>query len=435
MRRPAVPPGIRRQIDILRRRDFALIWWGGLVSRTGDGFTFFAIAWLFAERGDPTGLAVSLVAYEVAAIAGGIALAGVMDRVSRRRIMVLDCLVRAAAVATIPFVGIWQEPGLLTIALAMAMLGAWSPTADVGLRALTVDLVETHELNAANALEGVQMTAGWMIGPLLGGLCVATLGTLSAFWVDAATFLVFAVALMAASAVTDRIPDRSEPARFFSDLREGFDYVRREPVMLVIVQLTSGANLASGMTMIALPFLVIDQGGGPGTLAVIETITGAGALLGSVMAGAVTWRWPATLTLTWSSVLLSIPIGLIALRPPLWLVAALTALSALFVAPWNVLLLTLRQRVAPPELLGRVLSLTMIVNRAGEPAGQSIGGPLVATVGPAATYAVAGIGGAINGLASLAVARWRSFPLRLDDADPMSDTPGGDPRSSESAGR
>jgi hypothetical protein len=71
---------VLRQIALLGRRDFGLLWWGALLSRLGDVFTLLGLSWLLAERDAAGELAVVLVALEVAAIAGGVALSGVMDR-------------------------------------------------------------------------------------------------------------------------------------------------------------------------------------------------------------------------------------------------------------------------------------------------------------------------------------------------------------------
>ena len=407
--------GLRRQLTLVRRREFGLLFWGSLASKIGDGLTFFALSWFFAERDRPGSLAAVLVAYEIAAIVGGVALTSVMDRYSRRKIAVLDSFIRAAAVASIPFVGLFHDPGLETFIPAMAILGAWSPAADVAQRAMTVDLVAADELNAANGLEALQWTIGWLLGPLLGAVIVAMFGTLEAFWVDALSFLTFAVALLAMSSAIDRVHARSGQVSAWRDLAEGLDYVRRQPIMLTIIQLTAISNLCFGILMVALPFLVTDLGGGSTAFGVVTAVGGVGGIIGALVAGSMRWRWPATRMLSVLTVATAIPLLAVATRPPLWAVAVLFGIANFLSTPWNVLILTLRQRLAPPHLLGRVLSLTMLVNRAGNPAGYAIGGPLVAAIGSARTILIAAGTDIASGMGSLFFRPWRTLPLRLDD--------------------
>jgi predicted MFS family arabinose efflux permease len=406
--------GMRRQAALLRRRDFGLIWWGGLVSRIGDGFTLIAISWFFAERNAPAELGLWFLCFELAAIAGGILLSGVMDAYSRRWLMVLDSLVRAAAIAVIPAVGLFTDPGLGVLLPAAAVLGFFSPTADVGLRTITVDLVEPSELIEANSLEQVQWITASLVGPALAGVVVAAAGALTALWIDAASFAVFAAALIAMSERADRLHGQGGGRRsFLRDVRGGIAYICREPIMWGIIQLTAGARIANGGMAVALPFLVQDLGGGSVAYGVIGTIGGAAGLVGTVAAGPLYPRVSATLAVTALSVFQGVALLAIALQPPLVVVALVIGLMSFTLAPWNVFLLTLRQRLVPPELLGRVMSLTMLSIRAGEPVGAGLGGAMLGPLGPAAVIGAAGLLALANSAASLASRRWRRLEMRV----------------------
>jgi predicted MFS family arabinose efflux permease len=94
-------------------------------------------------------------------------------------------------------------------------------------------------------------------------------------------------------------------------------------------------------------------------------------------------------------------------------VALVIGLMSFTLAPWNVFLLTLRQRLVPPELLGRVMSLTMLSIRAGEPVGAGLGGAMLGPLGPAAVIGAAGLLALANSAASLASRRWRRLEMRV----------------------
>jgi predicted MFS family arabinose efflux permease len=411
----AVPvAGLRSLIGLLRDRDFALLWWGGFVSHVGNGFTMVAVGWLLVhERGSPRDFGLYLLSFEVAAIVGGLLLTGVMDAYSRRRLMILDSVVRGIAVAAIPAADLFADAGLTVILASGVLLGFFSPTADVGQRAMVVDLLDESRLTAANAAEGVQWTAAWLIGPALGGVLVAAIGTFSTLWIDALTFFVFAGTLAAMSPRADRLPDRLKAREsYFTDLREGFAYVRRERLMWTIIQLTAGARLVEGIFVIALPVMVSGAGADAHVLGLIYAAGGAGSLLGSLLTAGL--RLPFTLT---RSVTICAAVGavatlIIALSLPLWLVAFVFFLETTITAPWNIYILTLRQRVPPPELVGRVLSVTMLLNAAGQPGGSALGGLLIAPLGVPTLLAASGVFQLANAGASLLSRRWRDFPMR-----------------------
>jgi MFS family permease len=400
-------------LSLLRDRDFALLWWGGLVSNIGNGFTIVAVSWLLAERGSPEDLGLFFLVFEVAAIVGGLLLTGIMDAHSRRRLMIVDAMVRGLAVALVPAVGLVTPVGLGVVLASAGVLGVSSPAAAVGQRAMVVELLDETRLGAANAAEGVQWTTSWLVGPAIGGVLVAVIGPLPTLWVDAATFLVFALALSAMSARADRLPHRASQRRSYrADLSEGLAYVRRERLMWTIVQLTAGARLAEGVFLVALPFLVIQGGGEAHHLGLLMAVGGTGSLLGSLIAAAVRLPLAMTHAITLFAAAGGVAMLLTSLTPPLWLLAAIFAVETVISAPWNIYILTLRQRVPPQELVGRVLSLTMLLNSAGQPAGSAAGGALLGTIGLPAVMA---------GWGALQIAKagyshlsrtWRTFPMR-----------------------
>ena len=405
--------GLCAQLSLLGRRDYGLLWWGGMVSRVGDAFTLVAVSWLLAERDAGGQLGVVLVAYEVAAIVGGLVLSGLMDAFSRRWLMIGDSVARALAVGSIPLVGLFHAPGLETLVPAMAVLGFFSPTADVGMRALTVDLLAPDELAAGNSLEQLQWTLSWLAGPALAGLLIDATGALTALWVDAASFALFAVCLALMSRRAD-VLHRAGGGGFRRDIAEGLAYVGRQPHMRVVVQLVAGARVSEGMWMLALPFLVHDAGGGAGAFGALVAAMGVGSVVGSLLSGSLRMRWSLTIGLSTMFLAEAALLATIALTPPLPVIGVILAVMGVVFAPANVWLLTLRQRVAPPELLGRVLSVTMMLNRAGQPAGTALGGATIGVLGPAGLFAAgAGLLAADSGL-SLAWRSWRRLPLTAD---------------------
>src|SRR3712207_814675 len=87
-------------LSVLRRRDFALLWFGGLVSVAGDWVLYAALPYFVFER---TGSTVATAGMIVAALAPGVVLGSVsgvfVDRWDRKRVLVVTNLLQAATVA------------------------------------------------------------------------------------------------------------------------------------------------------------------------------------------------------------------------------------------------------------------------------------------------------------------------------------------------
>jgi MFS family permease len=170
------------------------------VSNTGNTIARIAIPWFVLEATGSaalTGLAAffSFLPVVMSAFFGG----ALVDRLGFRRTSVAADLASAVAVAAIPFVDavsgieVWQVMALVFVG---ALLDAPGVTAR---EALLPDLAElaSMRIERAAGLHGAIARGSVLIGAPLGGVLVATLGSTTALWVDAASFLVSALVVRA----------------------------------------------------------------------------------------------------------------------------------------------------------------------------------------------------------------------------------------------
>ena len=181
----------------LRHRDFRVLWTGMAVSLLGDGIFLIAVAWeAYSLWNAPTALAIVGIGMTVPTIVflvpGGV----VSDRLDRRTVMLAADAIRAVAVGVLAVLALTGSLRFWELVALVAVYGAASAFFIPAFDAVVPDLLPSADLAAANSLDQfVRPIALRLAGPALGGLLVSV-GTGVAFAVDAASFVVSAVAVL-----------------------------------------------------------------------------------------------------------------------------------------------------------------------------------------------------------------------------------------------
>jgi predicted MFS family arabinose efflux permease len=381
----------------LRHRDFRLLWSAQAVSLGGDGTYLVAIAWLVYDiTNRPSALAIVGVAWTVPQVAG-LLLSGVLsDRVERRRLLVIADLIRCAAIGAIAALAYAGTARIWHLVLLVAVYGLGQALFQPAYTAIVPEVVPREELLQANALREVLEPLGMRFaGPALGGALIAVFGVGTAFLVDAATFAVSAVLVVAISA---RPPPRSAPGSIWRDLGEAFAYVRAHAWLWgTLVGAALFLLFTLGPFEVLLPYIIRnDLGGGAAVFGTVLAAGGAGSIFGAVLIGRlglprrhVTFMWSAWCV----GDLLFIAL---AFADSAWLMCLVSfvnfALGTAALVVWNTLMNTL----VPRELLGRVSSFDWFVSFGLTPLSFAITGPVAGLIGARETLALAGALGAMT---------------------------------------
>ena len=188
-----------RILEPLRERDFALFSAGWTVSLIGDGFFFVAIAWQVYDLWNvPTALALVGVAQTAPLVAfllvGGV----VTDRFERRLVLIASSALRGVCVAALGILAVTGAIELWQIFAIAVVFGVGQAFQGPAAGAIVPDLVPARLLVQANSLsQVVRQLAMALLGPAIGGLVVRGFGPGTAFLVDAASFGVAIVTLLA----------------------------------------------------------------------------------------------------------------------------------------------------------------------------------------------------------------------------------------------
>ena len=335
-----------------------------------------------------------------------------VDRVDRRRLMVTIDWARVAAMGVL---AVALLTGWSSIALLDAVLFVIN-TGEVIFRsasqALIPSVVPRARLERANGwlVGGTTLMQGMIAGPVGGFLFVVAASV--PFFVNAGTYAVSAVLLglvagtyrVAAQPERDGNP-RTQTRRAWAELAEGFRWLAHQRVLRTMTVLIGLLNLTLTASEAVLVLLVKERlhlgSVGYGAL---FTCMAAGALLGSAFGDRLIRRVTATWTIR---IGLVIEAGLhltLATSRSAYVVGGMLFVFGVHGALWTIVGTSLRQRLTPPEMLGRVGSTSLFIAAGGNCAGALLGGAVAAKFGITAPYWVGFVVAAI-----VAATTWRIF--------------------------
>lgn len=390
-----------RYVSVLRRRHFGLLWLGATISLLGDGLTFVALIWLVLERtGGPADVGALVFWYTGPVIVGGLAAGLILDRFDRRRALMADNLLRGLAVASIP---VASALGVLTTAQIFVVAGVYGLLYMVslaGIPSLIPSLVPDDELETANALETVSFGVGGVGGPAIAGVLIGLVGAENVLVLDAMSYASF-VACLAFVRVPPSTGSEGRDIHPTRGLGPAVRFLLRQPTILAITVMFMSANIGEGLLSVYLPILARDGlhvgAAGYGALAAAFT---AGTLGGAVAVGAVRWRWPLGRSIAVAQVATGIVLLALAVRPSFAPAIAILASGGFLASPLTIWAQTVRMRLIPEAMRGRMFALLRTLMQSTPPLGGLLGGWLLAggrlDVAAIAIAALIGIPGGIG---------------------------------------
>jgi MFS family permease len=330
------------------------------------------------------------------AILIGLFLAPLVDRLSRRRLLIVSDLVRAAVFCVLPFAGGAAEIVVLAAVVGVAT-GFFRPAVYAGMP----NLVEDAELDEATSLLQTVENLSWMIGPVAGGLLLAVQGPESAYVLNAVTFVVSA-------ALIARIPARRlqegnvESRGHWRDIGDGISTVIRTPALLLVLvawNVVMLGNAAVNVAEVVLAKVSLDSG--DVGFGVLVGAGGLGLTLGSYLAGGLLDRFGVAMLYGLGIGLMAVGYGIAAVAPDIWVAVPAVVLASLGNGAAVVCNALLVQRGAPDAVRGRAFTVIMASNYSLLGLGMIVAGALTDAFGARWVWGVAAL--AYAGAALLAV--------------------------------
>ena len=391
----------RRQSGLMRRnRGFRLLALATFASGLGTWIAVIALSVdVYDRTGSATWVSALLVADFLPSVAIGVLMGPLIDRLSRRRIMILADLARLGIFAALPFTDSAAAIVVLAAAAGFAT-GFFRPASYAGLP----NLVSAEELPAANSLLRAGEYLSWTIGTALGGVIVAAAGPDVAYWINSATFLVSALFIVQIAA--DRFQVGAAESRgYWRDIGDGFSIVFRSRILLAVFcawNLVMLGNAGINVAEIVLAKVDFASGNVSGDVAfgLLWAASGLGLLLGSLYAPR--WLEVRGIVLVYTAALALMGFGALAtaVSPSVWVALPAMVLGGAGNGAAVVYNSLLVQRGAPDEYRGRAFTVIMSTNFALLGLGMIVAGPLTDAVGARMVFAIsaacAGLGAAVG---------------------------------------
>ncbi|MFB4275129.1 MFS transporter [Nonomuraea sp. MTCD27] len=366
-------------------RSFGFLWASTGMSNLADGVLKIGAPLLAVSMTrSPTlvslvGAAATLPWLVLALHAGAVA-----DRADRRRVMVRANLARAAILAAATLLAALGLLDLWLLLAAVLLAGVCEVFADLSAQSILPMTVPQERLTRANGrISTAQMIGNDFVGAPAAGLLVVALPAA----VIGAPALLYGAAglLLVGMRGTYRLaaPARRRPMRV--DIAEALRYLWSHRVLRSLAITAGLLNLANSAYFAVFVLWAVGDGSRmglePAGYGLMTTAFAIGAVLGSLLSGraAAMFGEFRTLVGNWliSSLLLLVPV----IVPSAWALYPTAVLWGLVGAAGNVLVISLRQRLIPAELLGRVNSAYRLVGMGGMPLGAALGGVVAEFVG------------------------------------------------------
>jgi hypothetical protein len=364
---------MRSYLTVLRHAGFRRLWLGATVSAVGDGMTFVALSWLVLAQPDGTSrLGLLGVCYTAPVLVGGLLVGVVLDRFDKRVVLVVDSVLRAAAVAAVPLTSaLGGTPGWLPFAVA-GTYGLLKMVPLAGFPAAIPQLVGEDDLETANALESMSFSLAFVVGPAAAGLLINAAGPEVVLVADSVSFLLFAL-------TTAMVREPLSPApRAAGTRRPPLAGLRRDRVIVTTTVAFMAFNIAEGMLLVTAPWLAKNHlDGGAATLGVLLSALAAGEVAGAAVAGRGKVRSLVRgIAVAQAGAALGF-LGLLA-APDAVLVGAGFFVVGLLSAPMTVWAQSSRMRRVPAELHGRAFATLRTLMQGTPPVGTLLVTPMLA---------------------------------------------------------
>ena len=374
---------------IARNRNYRLLFSAAAVSNLGDGIAMLAFPWLATViTRDATLIALVAAATRLPWLLFSLPAGVITDQFDRRRLMVqadtlrlfltvgVVALVLSAPALPLPDASDHVMPLIAGLCAAAFLLGSAEVVRDNAAQTAMPSIVEKSELEQANGqLWSIEQIMGQFVGPPLAGVLIAFAVPVP-FVVNACAFGVAAWFMW--QVVLAPRPPIELPSGFWKQMREGIDWMRGHALILRLAVMLGVLNFATMMSATILVLISQELFGltayGHGFLL---TAGAAGGVLGGMVGPRIAQALGAHRTVMLTLFVFPLPFAVLAWTSNPYIAGASLFLEMFMGMTWNVVTVSLRQRLIPDGLLGRVNSIYRFFGWGTIPIGAVVAGALV----------------------------------------------------------
>ncbi|MGP4112135.1 MFS transporter [Streptomyces sp. 4N509B] len=373
---------------------FWRLWTSAGLSNLADGVLKVAVPLVAIDlTRSPTLIAGVAMAMTLPWLLFALPAGALADRLDRRRAMIGANVLRGALVAALALLhALAPDAGSIWLLYAVAFgVGVAETLYDTSAQSILPQMVPRESLTRANGrLFAVELTANQFVGPPLGGFLVVA-GTAVALATPAGLW-VLAVAALLLVRGSFRVERTGPRTTLRADIAEGLRFLWHHRLLRTLAAMVGVFNFASNATMAVLVLYAV---GPESTMGLSEqayglllTTTAVGSLVGSFVAEHVERRLGRAVSVALTIPTSALAVGLPALTANPYLIGGAYLLWGVGIVVWNVVTVSLRQRVTPDRLLGRLNSCYRLFAWGTMPLGALAGGLLAEFLGIRAVFVI-----------------------------------------------
>jgi len=396
--------------------DFWLYFAGQLISQVGSSFTLFALPLLvFKLTHSATNLALTTASNILPYPLFGLVLGAMVDRVNRKRMMLLTDVARGGVILALPVLalsGTLHVQAIYGVAFVQSTLGILF---DCGEFAAIPSLVGRDDLVAANGRIMATNSAGQVLGPILAGVLVTLMPPADLLFFDAASFFLSAASLAVIrrsfNAPHPDAPPSAGVSGLLADVRAGLRYVWSNPVLRSISLMMALINFVSAtensqLVLFAKRVLRATDS----QVALLFAAGAAGVVIVSMAAAPIRRKLTFAVTALGALVVAGLTVTAMALIGSYPAALVLWAASSGFGLLLNINTQSLRQAIVPSHMYGRIISIAGVLAWSAIPLGALAGAAAIQLSGN-----VAGVYAVTGGLTALIALLFALSPVRHGD--------------------
>jgi MFS family permease len=385
-------PSVSHTWRALAHRNFRLFFGGQSISLVGSWMTRIATSWLVYRL---TGSALLL---GIVGFAGQIPtfllapFAGVwVDRLNRRHVLVVTqvlAMVQSLALAALTLAHVITVHEIIGLSVFQGLINAFDMP---GRQAFMVEMIEgRQDLGNAIAINSSMVNMARLIGPSIAGVVIAAVGEGYCFLLDGVSYIAVIASLLMMRLHRPALPPAK--ASMFAQLKEGWTYVSGFPPIRSILLLFGIISLMGTPYTILMPiFAGRVLGGGPGTLGLLMSAIGIGALISGISLAARRSVIGLGRMIPLSAGLFGGGLVLFALSRTVWISVILLLVAGFGMMQQMAASNTIIQTIVPEDKRGRVMSYYTMAFVGMAPFGSLLAGALAHAVSAPATLIVCGI--------------------------------------------
>ncbi len=366
----------RRIFKAFHYRDFRILWMGACTSSIGSWMQTMAQAWLVYDMSKSSfmlGLDAFLgdIPIVLFSLVGGV----VADRIDRRYILLgsqyvqMTCALLLTALLAFHRVHIWQ---ILCLSFVVGTAQSFGGPA---YSALVPSLVEKEDLSNAIAMNSIQFNLARVIGPVIGGIVLKTLGAAWCFGLNALSFVAVIISLYNLRICFN--PPRTGES-VITSMKQGFGFIRNQGAMVGLIAIAFLMTALAIPTITFLPVFAKDVfHRGPEVYTIFLACSGLGSITGALLvAAAGNVRNKGRIALCMLMLLGTVMAGF-ARSHNVFLSYALLYIAGAALIWAFTMISSLVQLITANEMRGRVMSVYNVAFRGGMPFGSLTTGKLI----------------------------------------------------------